>query len=799
MERGSLVIRLADVRRTDIARVGGKNASLGEMIAVLKPLGIRVPDGFATTAEAFGAFLDAGDLRSRLRDIMGKLNGDLSNVAAVGDAARNLLAGADLPSALSAAIIMAYRTLSTNGLPATVAVRSSATAEDLPEASFAGQLQSFLNVIGEKAVLAAVKRCFASLYTDRAIVYRATHGYDQLAVAVSVGIQHMVRADLACSGVMFSIDTETGFPKTILISGAFGLGETVVQGLVDADEYMTFKPFLEKPGLAPIIEKRCGEKKQRMVFERDGGGTRLKDVPEDERRTFALHDDEILTLSRWAVAVENHYGQPMDMEWAKDGLTGELYMVQARPETVQARRNASMLRTYRIKTKQVPLVSGQSVGESVATGPVCRLDSPSGATVFPDGAVLVAPTTDPDWLPILKRASAVVTDQGGRTSHAAIVARELGLTAVVGTGNATTKLRDGDIVTVSCAGGADGHVYAGKIPFEVTEIDLRDIPETRTRVMVNLANPAAAFRWWQLPCDGIGLARMEFIISNHIRIHPMALAHFERVTDAAARAEIEHLTAGYDSREDYFVERLARGIARLAATYHPRPVIVRTSDFKTNEYAALIGGAPFEPNEPNPMIGWRGASRYYSEGYRDGFALECKALRMAREILGFSNIVVMIPFCRTLDEADKVIAEMARHGLVRRRNGLQLYMMCEIPSNVILAEEFGRRFDGFSIGSNDLTQLTLGIDRDSALLAPLFSEHDPAVTRSITTVIGRAHKVGIEVGLCGQAPSDHPDFAQFLVESGIDSMSVNPDSFLSVKTEVAAVEKNPEKFESYGA
>ncbi len=786
MSDPEFVLPLSSLRRGDVARVGGKNASLGEMIGTLKDAGINVPGGFATTSAAYWRFIEENDLHHRIAQAIGALDAELGNLAHIGASIRTLILEAPFPAEVAQAIREAYGDMRERG-EGTVAVRSSATAEDLPEASFAGQLETYLNIEGEDALLAACKKCFASLFTDRAISYRETHGFDHMKVALSVGVQKMVRSDLASSGVMFSIDTETGFPRTVLITGAWGLGETIVQGMVDPDEFQVFKPLLDEPSLTPIIQKSLGAKRRKMIYGGEGE-TVLIDASDEERARFVLGDDEILTLARWAALIETHYGLPMDMEWAKDGETGGLYIVQARPETVQSRREAGALKTYTLKGKGKLLVSGLAIGDKVGAGKVCRIDSAENIEQFKTGAVLVTKITDPDWVPIMKRAAAIVTDHGGRTSHAAIVSREMGLPAVVGTGNATEALEDGQEVTVSCAEGTEGHVYEGIAEVSVTEIDVTQIPKTRTKTMLNLANPAAAFRWWRLPADGVGLARMEFIISNHIRVHPMALIDFDRVEDEAARKAIERLTRGYATKADYFVDKLARGMARLAAAHYPLPVIVRMSDFKTNEYAELLGGAAFEPHEENPMIGWRGASRYYHPGYRDGFGLECRAVVKAREEIGLSNIVVMIPFCRTPEEADRVFEEMATHGLVRGRNGLEVYVMAEIPSNVVLAEEFAKRFDGFSIGSNDLTQLTLGVDRDSERLSSLFNERHPAVTDTIARLLASAKKTGTHTGLCGQAPSDHPEFARFLVEHGIDSISVTPDSFLRVKEQIAATE-----------
>ena len=710
----------------------------------------------------------------------------MSNLHQVGEAIRRKIRAGGFPPDLEETIRSSYRAMGEKG-PAKVAVRSSATAEDLPEASFAGQLETFLNVEGENALLDACRNCYASLFTDRAISYRENHGFDHLDIALSVGVQRMVRSDLASSGVMFSIDTETGFPRSVLITGAWGLGETVVQGMVDPDEFQVFKPLLDRPEFKPIIEKKVGAKSQKMVYG-NKAATELVETAPEERRRLVIDDDEVLTLARWATIIERHYGLPMDMEWAKDGETNELFIVQARPETVQSRREAGQLRSYSLKKKGKVLVSGVAIGDAIATGPVIRLDSPDEIERFETGAILVTGMTDPDWVPIMKKAAAIVTDHGGRTSHAAIVSRELGLSAIVGTGDATKTLENGQAVTVSCAEGDEGRVYEGALEFEVTDIDLSEIPETRTKAMVNLANPASAFRWWRLPSDGVGLARMEFVISNHIKVHPMALVRFDEVEDEDVRKQIEELTRGFETQTDFFVDTLARGIARIAAAHHPNPVIVRMSDFKTNEYADLLGGEAFEPKEENPMLGWRGASRYYHPDYREGFALECLAIRRAREEIGLDNIVMMIPFCRTPQEADRVLEEMAKHGLMRGKAGLEVYVMAELPSNVLLADKFAARFDGFSIGSNDLTQLTLGIDRDSDRLSSLFDERNEAVTKTIAELLAAAKRTGTHTGICGQAPSDHPEFARFLVEHGIDSISVTPDSFLRVKQQIAMAE-----------
>ena len=794
MNTQPLTVWLSQVSRDDGSVVGGKNASLGEMINQLERTGIRVPHGFATTAAAYRAFIAANALEDAIRLNLVRLEKDPDKLADVGSNIRSMILDADFSPVLSEAIVNAYHQMAAElGSEPAVAVRSSATAEDLPEASFAGQLETFLNVKGDDELLRSCKRCFASLFTDRAISYRASQGFDHMDVAVSVGVQRMVRADKGCSGVMFSIDTDTGFPDVVLVNGGWGLGETIVQGLIDPDEYEVFKPLLDRDSFAPIIHKRCGGKAQKLLYSDKGGRpVELVETSPEERAALVLNDNDILTLARWAVAIERHYGQPMDMEWAKDGETGELFIVQARPETVQARREAGHMRSYRLKQSGKRLVEGAAIGDAIAAGKVCRIASAENIADFKPGSILVTEMTDPDWVPIMKKAAAIVTDHGGRTSHAAIVSRELGLPAVIGTGQATGMLTDGQEVTVSCAEGETGAVYEGLLDFEASDLDLSDVPATRTKVMINLANPSAAFRWWRLPGDGIGLARMEFIIGNMIKIHPMALVHFDDLDDEHARRQIEELTSAYEDKSEFFVDVLAQSIARIAAAYYPKPVIVRMSDFKTNEYAGLIGGKQFEPHEDNPMLGWRGASRYYSDGYRAGFALECRAMRRVREDIGLSNVKLMVPFCRTIEEADKVIDVLASNGLERGKNGLEVFVMAEIPSNILLAEQFAERFDGFSIGSNDLTQLTLGVDRDSDILRGLFDERNEAVTSMIAQLLERTAGKGVYTGICGQAPSDYPAFAGFLVDHGIDSISVSPDSFLDVKKHVAAAEtRNP--------
>ncbi len=678
-----------------------------------------------------------------------------------------------------------------------MAVRSSATAEDLPDASFAGQQDTYLNIKGADKVIDACKKCFASLFTNRAISYRHDKGFDQFSVGLSIGVQKMVRSDLACSGVMFTIDTESGFRDVVYITAAYGLGELLVQGEVNPDEYYVFKPTLLK-GYRPIVRKQLGKKQIKMIYS-DGVSTKSVKkvrVPKSERMRFALNDDEILKLAQWAVIIEEHYSQragsprPMDIEWAKDGITNELFIVQARPETVHSQRRMDVMETYKLKKRGKVLVTGKSVGDKIGTGKVRVISSVKEMHKFQPGEVLVTEMTDPDWEPIMKFASAIVTDKGGRTCHAAIVSREMGVPAVVGTGNATEVLMTGQDVTVSCAEGDVGYVYDGILEYDVERVDLKDLPRPRTKIMMNLGNPEEAFKYSFIPNDGVGLARLEFIINSYIKIHPLALAYFHRLEEIGARAgatpeqiedlkaTIEEMTLGYPSKTEYFVRKLAEGVGTIAAAFYPKDVIVRMSDFKTNEYANLIGGFLFEPEEHNPMLGFRGASRYYHPKYRDGFALECKAMKVVRDEMGLTNVKLMVPFCRTPEEGVKVIKEMEKNGLIQGENGLQIYVMCELPVNVVLADVFSDIFDGFSIGSNDLTQLVLGVDRDSELIADIFDERNEAVKRMIAQVIKVAHSYGRKVGICGQAPSDYPEFAQFLVECGIDSISLNPDTVL---------------------
>ncbi|PPS45740.1 phosphoenolpyruvate synthase [Chroococcidiopsis sp. TS-821] len=794
----SLILWFDRVGIADIPLVGGKNASLGEMIQQLASQGVNVPHGFATTATAYRYFIQAAGLDAKLRSLFSGLDvADVNNLRQVGKQARSLILKTPFPEDLQQAITDAYQTLCDRyGADTDVAVRSSATAEDLPDASFAGQQETYLNISGIQNVLEACHRCFASLFTDRAISYRQIKGFNHFDVALSVGVQKMVRSDLATSGVMFSIDTETGFSDAALITAAYGLGENVVQGAVNPDEYYVFKPTL-KAGFRPILDKRLGSKEFKMVYDDGSKLTKNIKVSPEEKNQFALNDEEILQLARWACLIEDHYSQvrgkptPMDIEWAKDGITQELFIVQARPETVQSQKSTNVLRSYEFTTEveAQPLAIGRAVGSAIAQGKAHVITDASKIDQFLPGEVLVTDRTDPDWEPIMKKASAMITNQGGRTCHAAIIARELGIPAIVGCGNATTVLQTNQDITISCAEGEEGKVYAGLIPFEVKEIPLENLPRTRTQILMNVGNPQEAFRLAAIPNDGVGLARFEFIIANHIQVHPLALLKYDQL-DQFVKVKIAELTALYDDKPQYFVDKLAQGVGRIAAAFYPKPVIVRMSDFKSNEYANLLGGKQFEPEEENPMLGWRGAARYYDEGYRDGFALECQAILRVREDMGLINVIPMIPFCRTPDEGRMVLAEMAKNGLKQGENGLQVYVMCELPNNIIMAEEFAEIFDGFSIGSNDLTQLTLGIDRDSALVARLFDERSEGVKRMVKMAIAAAKKYNRKIGICGQAPSDYPEFAQFLVEQGIDSISLNPDSVLKTMLMVAEAEKN---------
>ncbi|MBX7210756.1 MAG: phosphoenolpyruvate synthase [Verrucomicrobiaceae bacterium] len=784
-----------DIRIEDIPLVGGKNASLGEMFRELAAQGVKVPDGFAVTAEGYRHFLRSTGLDKRIKEVLDGLDTrDMDNLQHRGSEVRHAIIATPMPRDLEEEILAAYAKLSGDQkLPLDVAVRSSATAEDLPDASFAGQQETYLNVQGGASLLEHCRKSFASLFTDRAISYREDKGFDHFLIALSIGVQRMVRSDLASAGVMFTIDTETGFRDAVLINASYGLGENVVLGSVNPDEYYVFKPTL-KQGFRPVLQKRVGSKEFKLIY--DTGGSRMVKnvpVPLGDRTKFALSDDDIVQLARWACAIEDHYtkkrGQPtpMDIEWAKDGRTGELFIVQARPETVQAQKDRDVIQTFKLQKRGQVLVTGRSIGEKIAAGPVRVVRSVEFLREFREGEILVADKTDPDWEPVMKKAAAIVTNRGGRTCHAAIVSRELGVPAIVGTEHGTELLRDGHEVTISCAEGDTGFVYEGNLAFDIEQTSLKNLQRPRTKVMMNLANPEIAFALSFLPNDGVGLARMEFIITTYIKAHPLALIDFDKLTDPAAKAEIEKLTAGYTDKPCFFVDRLAQGVAMLAAAFYPKDVILRLSDFKSNEYANLVGGKQFEPQEENPMIGFRGASRYYHPRYQAGFALECRAVRQVREDMGLTNLKVMIPFCRTVEEGRLVQVEMEKHGLKRGVNGLEVYVMCEIPSNVVLAAEFAEIFDGFSIGSNDLTQLILGVDRDSEIVAPIFNERNAAVKSMIASVIRTCREKHRKIGICGQAPSDYPDFAQFLVEQGIDSISLNPDTVL--KTSMAILEK----------
>ncbi|HWP54717.1 MAG TPA: phosphoenolpyruvate synthase [Pyrinomonadaceae bacterium] len=783
----------------DLPRVGGKNASLGELFNALKPQGVSVLDGFATTADAYRLLLRHDSLEYKLRSLLDFDAEDVNELAIRGHAARTAVLETPLPDEVRVAVVTAYDNLCARlGREPELAVRSSATAEDLPEASFAGAAETFLNVRGREGLLRAVHQCFASLFTDRAISYRARLGYDQLKVAISVGMQPMVRSDKASSGVIFTLDTESGFRNVVLISSSYGLGEYVVQGVVTPDEWIVFKPTL-KQSYRPIVSRRLGSKEVRLVYGDGSRTTRSEATPIEERNKFSLTDDEVLRLARWACLIEEHYSeqaghlQPMDIEWAKDGLSGELFVVQARPETVHSSKvRTAAAEVYRLTGDHgAPLVTGQAVGERVGTGRVRIVKDASELQRVESGDVLVARITDPDWEPVMRRVAAVVTDQGGRTAHAAIVSREFGLPCIVGTGNATDVLRDGAEVTVVCAEGSEGHVYDGRIAFEIAHIDAEQVPQTHTPVMLTVGDPSKAFEFSFIPNSGVGLARTEFIVTNHIGIHPMALARYPKLKDAHAVKDIATRIGGEDPRE-FFVRRFSEGVAQIAAAFYPKPVIVRTSDFKTNEYAKLLGGSEFEPAEENPMLGFRGASRYYDERYADGFALECEALLRVRRDMGLTNVKVMIPFCRTIAEGKRVIASMAAHGLKQGESGLEVYAMCELPSNVIRARDFLRVFDGYSIGSNDLTQLVLGLDRDSGTVAYLFDERDDAVRDLIAQAIDAAHEAGKPIGICGQAPSDYPDFARWLVERGISSISLNPDTAIKTTFLIAQAEAQPE-------
>ncbi len=774
----------------DIAQVGGKNASLGEMITKLASAGIPVPDGFAITSESFIEFLNSNGLVEKLQALMSQLDRvKYANLRELGLKARKWILEAVIPPDLKKEVIEAYQKLS-NGTQIEVAVRSSATAEDLPQASFAGQHDSYLNIKGDKELLQAVQKCYASLYTDRAIKYREDNGFAHEKVFLSIGVQKMVRSDKASSGVCFTLEPESGFRDIVHISGVWGLGENIVQGTVIPDEYFVFKPTLLK-GKFPIIQKKLGDKDQTMIYS-ENPEEPVRNIPtsKEKREQYVLSDEEIIQIARWAMAIEDHYRKPMDLEWAKDGLTQEIFIIQARPETVQSRKNPLMVKEFELLEKADPLVQGNAVGSKITVGKARILDSPDQSAALQPGEIVVTNLTSPDWDPILMNAGGIITNEGGRTSHASIVARELGVPAVVGCGNATKKISDGEMITISCAEGKTGNVYRGKMAFREIELDFSKIRKPKsTKVMLIAGDPDKAFKWSFYPNDGVGLMRIEFIIMHTIQIHPMALVRFDALKDLQAKQRIEKLTHHYADKKQFFVDKLAEGIATIAASFYPKEVIVRMSDFKTNEYANLLGGKEFEPHEENPMIGFRGASRYYNERYREGFKLECEAIAKVRGEMGLNNVKVMIPFCRTVEEGEKVIEVMKDFGLEQGSNDLEIYVMAEIPSNVMLADQFARIFDGFSIGSNDLTQLTLGIDRDSAIISDLFNERNEAPEKMISIMIREARKAGVKIGLCGQAPSDYPEFAQFLVEKGIDSISFNPDALLEGIENINKAEK----------
>ena len=804
--QGEFILWFGDLTIADVPRVGGKNAALGEMYANLVPLGVNIPDGFALTADAYRFFFEKTGLDKLVREILSDLDThNLKNLQARGRKVREAILSSSLPPALNDAIARAYAEMERRyGKDVDVAVRSSATAEDLPGASFAGQQETYLNIRGIRDVLEATKKCIASLFTDRAISYRADKGFSHFDTALSVGVQRMVRSDLASSGVAFTIDTETGFDKVVIINGIYGLGEFIVQGKVIPDEFIVFKPTLEK-GKRAIIARDLGKKNIKLVYARRG--TKQESVSSRDEQKFSLSEDEVLQLAKWCVTIEKHFSekhnryQPMDIEWAKDGKTGELFVVQARPETVHSSGDKSVFKEFRLTKKGEPRVAGIAVGAKVASGKVRILRDAKNIGAFQKGEVLVTEITDPDWEPIMKIAAAIVTDKGGRTSHAAIVSRELGIPCIVGTKNATRVLRGGEEVTVDCSSGEKGVVYAGNLPFEVFEHHLDTIPKTKAKIMVNIGSPDEAFKNHYLPVKGVGLGRLEFIIASHIRIHPNALIDFKKLshgkkTMALRRMlrEIERLTEGYEDKTEYYVDELAEGIAKIGAAFHPYEVIIRFSDFKTNEYRKLIGGDLYEPQEENPMLGWRGASRYYDPKFKDAFGLECRALKKVRDVMGLTNVIPMVPFCRTPEEGAKVIAAMAEYGLDRATDKkLKVYVMCEIPSNILLADAFLDLFDGMSIGSNDLTQLTLGLDRDSGIVTRIANENDESVKKLIAEIIAKCIARKKYIGICGQAPSDYPAFAAFLIEQGIESMSLNPDTV--IKTIMALGKKPPKKKE----
>ena len=777
----NLIKKFDDIYIQDVGLVGGKNASLGEMISSLSSKGIKVPPGFATTSDAFWYFIDQNGVRQRLEQLMDDLDKlHFSNLRQIGTRARQLILEGTMPVLLKEAITNAYKELcGTDAFE--VAVRSSATAEDLPQASFAGQHESFLNIKGDENVIQAVQRCYASLYTDRAIKYREDNNFDHGKIALSVGVQRMVRSDKGCSGIGFTLEPESGFPDIIHLSGVWGLGENIVQGTVTPDEFFIFKPSLLR-GKNAVIQKKLGPKEKTMIYsEGDGNSTVVNiNTPVEKRDQYVLADTEITELARWANTIEQHYQKPMDIEWAKDGLTGELFIIQARPETVHSQKDSFKVKEYTLLEKGESLTEGEAIGSKVTSGIARILQSPAESDKLASGEIVVTDLTSPDWDPILKKAAAIITNKGGRTSHASIVARELGVPAIVGTGNGTEAIKDGEWITVSCCEGRTGFVYKGKVKYTEHELDFTNIkmPQS-TKAMMIVGEPDKAFKLSFYPNDGVGLMRIEFIITHFVQVHPMALVKFRELKDESVKQKIEELTHFYPDKEEYFIDKLAQGIATIAAAFYPKDVIVRMSDFKTNEYANLVGGRDFEPREENPMIGFRGASRYYSKLYKQGFRLECEAVKKVREEMGLTNVKIMIPFCRTVEEGKRVITVLEEYGLDRRKDdSLEIYVMAEIPSNVMQAEEFAEIFDGFSIGSNDLTQLTLGIDRDSALVADLFNEQNKSAKMMISMMIRKAKSTGTKIGLCGQAPSDFPEFAQFLVGEGINSISFNPDALL---------------------
>lgn len=800
-KENKFILRFDEIGIEDVPYVGGKNASLGEMYTNLVPKGVNIPNGFAITAYAYRYLLKETGADKKIKEILSDLDtSDMDNLAQRGSRVRSLIKSLEFPEDLTKAIIEAYKKMEKiYGKNVDVAVRSSATAEDLPDASFAGQQDTYLNIFGYESIIDACKRCFASLFTNRAISYRQDKHFDHFSIALSITVQKMVRSDLACSGVMFSIDTESGFKDAVLLTGAYGLGENVVQGAVNPDEWYIFKPSLRK-GKKAILSKKVGEKAIKMIYSNSGvAPTKNISVPEADRKKMTLTDDEVINLAKQVLIIEDHYSQkkwkfcPMDTEWAKDGKTGELFIVQARPETVHSNTDMSVLKTYELEKKGEVLIQGRSVWEKIGSGKANVIKDVADINKFKKGEVLVTDMTDPDWEPIMKIASAIVTNRWGRTCHAAIISRELGIPCVVGTNNGTEVIPQGKDITVDCSGGSAGIVYKGKLPFKINEINIAKLPETKTHITMNVGSPDQAFEESFIPNDGVGLAREEFIINSYIKVHPLALLHFNELKDANVKKQIADLTVGYKDKADYFIDKLAEWVATIAAAFYPKRVILRLSDFKSNEYANLIGGAQFEPKEDNPMIGWRWASRYYSEKYKEAFGLECKAVLKVREEMWLDNLDVMIPFPRTVDEAKKVIKTMASFGLKQWKHWLKVMWMCEIPSNVILAEEFLEVFDGFSIGSNDLTQLILWVDRDSELVSDIYDENNEAIKKMIKKVIEVATAKWKYIGICGQAPSDYPEFAKFLVECGIESMSLNPDTMIKTRLAVAEIEKKLKK------